>query len=92
MLIPREIAFATPTDLGGPGNYRRFCRTAGLDPIPDGYGLLLATNEQGNKKTLCTRDVEYVRAIAGASPEVLSELSLPQDKFLVCDDWPESWT
>lgn len=49
------------------------------------------TDEAGDKKTLVTDDVEYVRAIVGATPEVLSGLELPQDKFLVRDDWPDSW-
>ncbi|WP_433916819.1 hypothetical protein [Streptomyces sp. NBC_01744] len=91
MLTPQGIAFATPFDLGDLENYRRFCLAAGLDPVPDGYGLLLVTDEAGDKKTLVTDDVEYVRAIVGATPEVLSGLELPQDKFLVRDDWPDSW-
>ncbi|WP_371799012.1 hypothetical protein OG963_14345 [Streptomyces sp. NBC_01707] len=92
MLTPQGIAFATPDDLGDLTSYRRFCRAAGLSPVPDGYGLLLVTDEWGNKKTLVTGDVEYVRAIVGATPEVLSGLELPEDKFLVRDGWPDSWT
>ncbi|MFD3657016.1 hypothetical protein [Streptomyces sp. NPDC058620] len=91
MLTPRETAFATPADLGGSGNYRRLCRKLNLNAVPDGYGLILATDENGNQVTLCTGDVEYVRAIAGASPEVLAGLELPADKFLTRDGWPESW-
>ncbi|MFC9429269.1 hypothetical protein [Streptomyces sp. NPDC056987] len=92
MLTPREFAFATPADLGGTGPYRRFCRAAGLTIVPDGYGLLLADDEHGNHKTLLTGDVEYVRAIAAAGPETLANLSLPAEKFLTRDGWPDDWT
>ncbi|MGW6897545.1 hypothetical protein [Streptomyces sp. NBC_01727] len=91
MLTPQGIAFATPADLGDLENYLNFCLTAGLDPAPDGYGLLLVTDEEGNKRTLVTSDVEYVRAIVGATPEVLNGLELPEEKFLVRDGWPDSW-
>lgn len=37
MLTPQGIAFATPDDLGDLTNYRRFCRAAGLNPVPPGW-------------------------------------------------------
>lgn len=92
MLTPRETALATPVDLGGAAPYRRFCRAANLGIVPDGYGLLLATDEADNKQTLVTSDVEYVRALTRASPEVLAGLELPTDKFLTRDGWPDTWS
>lgn len=91
MLTPRETAFATPGDLGGSGPYRRFCRAVGLNPAPDGYGMLLAEDEAGAHKTLLTGDIEYVRVIAAAGAETLADLELPADKFLVRDGWPDEW-
>ncbi|MFJ8697356.1 hypothetical protein [Streptomyces roseolilacinus] len=60
--------------------------------MPDGYGLLHAEGEGGTRVTLATADVEYVRALAGASPEILAGLELPQDKFLSRAGWPDDWT
>lgn len=91
MLTPREFAFATPKDLGGTGNYRRFCRAAALAPVPDGYGMLLAVDDAGNRHTLVTGDVEYVRAIADASAEVLADLDIPESKFMRREGWPDDW-
>ncbi|MFF7581254.1 hypothetical protein ACFZBE_41070 [Streptomyces sp. NPDC008061] len=50
MLSPNGIAFATPDDLGNVVNYRRFCLAVGLNPVPDGYGLLLVTDEWSNQE------------------------------------------
>lgn len=91
MLTPREFAFATPNDLGGTGAYKRVCRAAGLTPVPDGYGMLLAVDEDGKKITLVTGDVEYVRIIAEAGTEALADLELPADKFLRREGWPDDW-
>ncbi|MFD4788880.1 hypothetical protein ACFWN1_17855 [Streptomyces sp. NPDC058459] len=91
MLTPKEFAFATPQDLGGTAAYRRVCKVAGLNPVPDGYGMLLATDENGDKYTLVTGDVEYVRAIAEAGTETLASLELPPDKFLNRAGWPDDW-
>ena len=92
MLTPREYAFATPTDLGGTAAYKRVCRAARLTPVPDGYGLLLAVDENGNRYTLAAADVDYVRAIAEAGPEALAALEIPAEKFLTRDGWPGDWT
>lgn len=90
MLTPRETAFATPADLGGPA-YKTVCRAARLTPVPDGYGMLLAADENGNRVTLATGDVEYVRILAAAGPDTLARLELPKDKFLAREGWPEDW-
>ena len=94
MLTPREIAFATPQDVGGPAHYRRICKAVELPPMPDGYGLLLAVDDDGAKVTLVTGDVEYVRAIASAGPKELAGLLLfgeAEEKFLRRDGWPDEW-
>ncbi|MFI0983617.1 hypothetical protein ACH4SP_42270 [Streptomyces sp. NPDC021093] len=93
MFTPRECAFAATEDLGGAANYRRVCRAAALTPVPDGYGLLLAVDDEGEKHTLATADVEYVRAIAEASstPEALARLELPTKEFVARPGWPDDW-
>ncbi|WP_269857937.1 hypothetical protein [Streptomyces sp. RPT161] len=94
MLHAREIAFATPKDLGGTAGYRRVCQVAGLRPVPDGYGLLLAVDDDGAQVTLVTADVEYVRAIASAGPSALAGLELSgeaAEKFIWRDGWPDEW-
>lgn len=89
----REFALLTPEDLGGEANYRAACVGANLDPIPGGYGLLMAIDGQGRRYTLMTTDVEYVRMVAEAStsPAILAGVELPPDKFLRRDGWPDDW-
>lgn len=94
-LILREYAFVTPTDLDGLAPYLRVCRVAGLDPVPDGYGLLLAVDEQGGRVALATTDVEFVRALATARPQALVDLQVPAKVagavFLLREGWPDDW-
>lgn len=90
-LTPREFSFATPADLGS-RRYRRLCRVARLDPIPEGWGLLHCTrNHDGARVTLATEDVEYVRLLAtGARTNALGGLTIPQGKFTQQrDGWPD---
>jgi hypothetical protein len=94
MLAPREVGFLTPQDLGGLAPYRRVCRAVGLPPVPTGYGLLLAVDDDGAKFALVTGDVEYVRAIASAGPTTLTGLLLfgeSAEKFIRRDGWPDEW-
>lgn len=95
MLKIKEYAFATPADLGGQSAYKSVCRRAGLRILPDGYGLLLAETETGDRVTLAAADVGYVRTIATAGPEALAGLELTDEavvsKFLRRDGWPDDW-
>lgn len=91
MLTPVEVSFATPQDLGGSGPYRRVCRVARLTPVPDGYGCLHALDEKGDRYTLAFADVEYVRALAGASREILANLQIPNHKCVERPGWPDDW-
>lgn len=89
---PCEYAFATPADLGGTGNYRRFCRAAGLSAIPDGWGLLLCEDDTGAHVTRLTADVAYLRTLAEAPNTVLADLVVPSDKFPhMRQGWPDEW-
>lgn len=93
-LAPREFSFATPADLDGPGNYRRFCRAAGLPPISGGWGFLHCTDEHGQHVTAVTSDVAYQRMLteANATPGALAELEIPAEKYpQVRDGWPDEW-
>ncbi|WP_167538477.1 hypothetical protein [Streptomyces albofaciens] len=80
IFTPRDYAFA-PRDFGSSAAYRKVCRVAALTPLPDGYGLLLVVDDTGDKHTLATADVEYVRAIADAcpTPEVLAGLTAQRE-------------
>jgi hypothetical protein len=62
-MTPREYGFATPADLGGRGNYRRFCRQVGLHPNPDGWGFLMCEAADGQRWTRVTADVDYLRTL-----------------------------
>lgn len=94
-MTPREYSFATPADLGGQGNYRRFCRVAGLRPISVGWGLLHCVDEDGRHLTAVTSDVPYLRMLVEADlviPELLADLVIPAEKFpLVRAGWPDEW-
>jgi hypothetical protein len=92
MMRPREYAFATPADLGGTGNYRRFCRAVGLAAVPDGWGFLLCEDEDGKRVTRLTADVAYLRMLFEASNVVLAELEVPAEKFPNSrQGWPDEW-
>ncbi len=91
-LTPREFAFATPADLGGKAVYRTFCRAVDLPASPGGYGLLLAEDDDGQRWTLASPDVAYVRMIAKAGADALSDLTIPAEKFPVRRvGWPDEW-
>ena len=89
----REYSFATPIDLGGEGNYQRFCTAIGLPPISDGWGFLHCENEKGDRWTAVTSDVDYLRLIvAGQDSGALTDLELPPDKFPNRrEGWPDDW-
>ncbi|MBB5494702.1 hypothetical protein HNR07_005839 [Nocardiopsis metallicus] len=90
MLYAVERSFLTPDELGR--DYRRVCRVAGLHPTREGYGLIHARNTQGERYTLMTSDVEYVRTLAGAPGAVLEGLKLSAGKFpRYRRGWPDEW-
>jgi hypothetical protein len=68
------------------------CRNAGLPPTRTGYGLLLAEDQEGQRWTRITEDVEYLRMIAAAPPAALADLDLPGGKVLMRRaGWPDEW-
>jgi hypothetical protein len=92
-LRPHSYAIATPERLGAEVYYT-LCRRAHVDPVPDGYGLLLCEDEQGARWTLITRDIEYVRALSTTDPDVVNGLQIPKGKFPllrqgVPNEWPD---
>ena len=94
---PRELAFLTPTDLGGAANYQRFCLTAGLLPLPDGYGLVTVVDKYGDHYTLVTSDVDFVRAIARATQTGVTAgmpvpIYSPNRIWMIRPGWPQEWT
>ena len=92
-MTPREYAFATPNELGGPGNYRRFCRAVGLQPVPDGWGFLLCEDPDGEHRTRMTADVTYLRMLLEAPDTVLTKLVVPADRFPnTRPGWPDEWS
>jgi hypothetical protein len=90
-LTPREYALATPSDLGSLAEYRSFCVRAGLDPRPDGYGLLMCEDAAGNRIT-AVDDVDYTKAMVDAGHAVLSGMQIPVGRFQMRrPGWPDEW-
>ena len=90
----REYMLVTPQDLGGRSAYRAFLRNTGLPAdAPDGWGLLCCVADDGQRVTLATRDVDYVRMIAAAHDAgVLAGLAMPAGKVdLSRRGWPNDW-
>jgi hypothetical protein len=91
-MTPREYAFATPADLGGRGNYRRFCRSVGLHPDPGGWRFLMCEATDGAHWTRVTADVEYLRMLVAAPNTTLAELEIPAEKFpRTRAGWVDDW-
>jgi hypothetical protein len=91
-MTPCEYAFATPADLGGRTNYRRFCRSIGLQPDPGGWGFLMCESADGERWTRVTADVEYLRMLVSAPDTMLAELEIPAEKFpRTRAGWVDDW-
>jgi len=92
-LTPREYAFATPQDLGGRAGYRSFCKAVGLKPAEGPYGFLLCEDDDAQRWTAVTTDVDYLRLLVdGERAGALADLEMPADKFPVKRaGWPDDW-
>lgn len=62
MQVTSEYAFLTPSALGSRG-YREVCRRLGVVPEPGGYGAVVGSDRCGNRVTLLTSDLDYLRAV-----------------------------
>lgn len=86
---PLRYSLATPADFGGTAGYQRFCRAVGLDAISGGWGFLHCEDDVGDRWTLLTTDVGYLRMLARAGP---ARLDIPAGKFPRWrEGWPEDW-
>jgi hypothetical protein len=93
-LTPREYALLTPEALGGLKQYRDFCRTTGLTPTPNGYGLLFCEQSDGSHVTVATEDLEYWHLLRNAAdtPDLLGGVAIPPGKFRWRrPGWPDEW-
>ena len=97
MLTPKEFVIATPTEISDLGEieeavYRQLCEVGDLEPVPGGYGMLLAVEvDSGARFTLVTTDIEYVRALGEADAETMAGLVIPPEKFVQRVGWPDDW-
>jgi hypothetical protein len=92
MLRPVEFADFTPETMGGFENYRRACEVAGLDPSPEGYGLLYCRDDDGNRFTCVTTDLPYFRAMLAMLPAERARLQNVAEKFPITRaGWPDEW-
>ncbi|WP_189542700.1 caspase, EACC1-associated type [Streptomyces gelaticus] len=88
------FAFLTPEALGGVDKYRAWCEATGTPIVPGGYGVMFTEDADGKRATLLTRDVEYVRYLAGAArvPGMLSNAEIEPERFqLQRNGWPADW-
>lgn len=93
MLRAHEYAFATPQHLGST-TYKDFCAHAGLDPRPDGYGMVLCSDESDRHWTIAG-DVEFTRALVVDSehPGLPVNLVIPDEEYhLMREGWPDEWS
>jgi SEC-C motif-containing protein len=88
---PLEASFLTREALGA--SYEDECDLAGLEPTDQGWGLLHCIDEDGQRWTRVSDDVEYLRTlVAGREAGELSDLVISPDKFpLSMPGWPIEW-
>ena len=92
MLTPREHSFLTPDAFDSLRTFKHVCRTAGLPVERDGWGLLHCTDAQGQRITVATRDIEYLRLFASGPAAALADPEVPEGKFgWRRDGWPDDW-
>lgn len=79
------VSVASPRTIT-PDAYRELCWGAGLEPRPEGYGLLLGIDDEYQPCTWVVGDVEYVRLLAGSE---LSGVEIPAEKVTrTFPGWP----
>jgi hypothetical protein len=88
----REHAEASPAALGREAAYRTFCARVGLEPHPGGYGFVHAVDNDGERWTMITTDLDYHRALVTASDETRAGLTIPPGVYtLKRKGWPDEW-
>jgi hypothetical protein len=73
--------------------YRKVCTAAGMDPTDRGWGFLRCLDMDGQRLTLVTEDVDYMRLlIAGRTAGALADLDVPTHTFPIARaGWPDDW-
>jgi hypothetical protein len=86
-----EWFIATPEHLGSHVAYQAFCSDAGIPAVPEGYGLLFATDPLGVHWTLAG-DPEYAKTLHAASKRGPTTVSLDLERFPYrLRGWPDEW-
>jgi SEC-C motif len=88
---PVEASFLTREALGA--SYEDECALAGLEPTDQGWGLLHCVDEDGQRWTRVSDDVDYLKTlVAGNEAGELSNLVISPEKFLLAmPGWPVEW-
>jgi hypothetical protein len=84
---------ATETDFHGPAAYLALCAVDGLQPTTEGYGFLLALDDDGQPYTAVTWDVDYVRLLLSAWEVGKARgIEVPAGKVIGhIREWPWMW-
>jgi hypothetical protein len=80
---------ATTDDFHGPAATSRCARWPGLQPTAEGYGFLLALDDDGEPYTAVLWDVEYVRLLLSAwEVGETRDVTVPAATAPSADAWP----
>jgi len=88
---PVEFSYITREQLGE--HYEKVCGVAGLDATDGGWGVLHCIDDYGQKVTMVTEDVPYLKLlVANNGTDALKNLTIPPGKFpLMKPGWPDDW-
>jgi len=83
------VHLATPRTLTADA-YREFCWGAGLPETPDGYGVILAADFDGDVYTHVLDDTAYTRMLIEARVEGVAGVTIPAGKVIkLLPGWPD---
>lgn len=93
MITIHGAMLATDADFYGAAGYLALCAVAGLEPTAEGYGFLLALDDDGRPYTAVTWDVDYVRLLlAAVEAGQARDIEVPAGKILGhIREWPWMW-
>ncbi len=88
-----SYTFITVDDSGN--QYASLCVEHGLDATPAGWAVLYCVSASGERVTLVTADVEYMRTVAAGVRAGIITDDAPQpldlSKFDMRPGWPDNW-